>query len=175
MFIFSDKYFVEATCILFDFSLSTNGILYLYLGNPLYVRDFQIFPVSTSLIHLVIFRGNYLRRRTVLGTWMFYFTHSWHGHVKDSSGPLCSPAALTPIEGPSYPTWAQHLSRRFRQKENLVLLPEIGTRFLAHSIPANSLTATSPRINRPASWNVLFVRNARRPIKSIFYVVYWLL
>jgi hypothetical protein len=90
--------------------------------------------------------------------------------VTVSSGPLCLPAGLTPVEGPSYPGWAQHFPDVL-EKENLVLLPEIGPRFLAYSIPAKSFIATPPHMNRPASRNVLFVRNAKRRMKSIFYVV----
>jgi hypothetical protein len=102
--------------------------------------------VSTSLINLVIFRGKCLWRRTVLGTWMYYFTHSWYGHVKDSSGPVCLPAALTPAECPSYSAWSptffQVLEKMrisfFCQKSDhdFWLLPFLLT--LAHSIPAKS-------------------------------------
>ena len=96
-----------------------------------------------------------------------------------SSGPLCLPAALTPVEGPSYPRWAQHIPDVLEKRKiscfyqisdhDFWLIPFLLT--LAHSTPTKSLIAIPPHMNRPASRNVLFVRKARQRMKSIFYVV----
>lgn len=99
---------------------------------------------------------------------LFHAFLTWPRDVQQWSALFA--CGFNPGRGPLIPRTGPTFSRCFREKENLVLLPEIGPRFLAHSIPAKSFIATPPRMNRPASRNVLFVRNAKRRMKSIFYV-----
>lgn len=140
--------------------------MHLYLSNPLYIRTSQIAR------EYVAYKPSDIPGKLSLKTDCFGNVDLFLPRPRDGQqGSALLACGFNSGRGPFTPMVGPAVSRCFTERESLVLLPEIGPRFLAHSIPANSLIATPPRMNRPASRNVLFVGNDRRRMKSVFYVV----